>query len=58
MNRADAGHLVGDPSLVPAAVEAVRERTKLEPRIGLVLGSGLGALADSHVHLGAPAVAR
>ena len=46
MNRADAGHLVGDPSLVPAAVEAVRERTKLEPRIGLVLGSGLGALAE------------
>lgn len=29
-----------------AAAEAVRSRTKLVPRIGLILGSGLGDLAD------------
>jgi purine-nucleoside phosphorylase len=28
------------------AVRAVRERTELEPRVGLILGSGLGGLAD------------
>lgn len=30
-----------------AAVAAVRERTALVPRIGIVLGSGLGAVADA-----------
>jgi purine-nucleoside phosphorylase len=28
------------------AVRAIRERTALEPRVGLILGSGLGGLAD------------
>jgi purine-nucleoside phosphorylase len=28
------------------AVSLIRERTDLEPRVGLVLGSGLGGLAD------------
>jgi purine-nucleoside phosphorylase len=30
-----------------AAVRAIRERTELEPRVGLILGSGLGGLADA-----------
>ncbi len=46
MSRADAARPVGDPGQVPAAVRAVRERTALVPKIGLVLGSGLGALAE------------
>jgi len=33
-------------SRIREAVEAVRERTDLEPRIGLVLGTGLGGLAE------------
>ncbi|MFO7322957.1 MAG: purine-nucleoside phosphorylase [Chloroflexota bacterium] len=32
-----------------AAARVIRERTSLEPRIGLVLGSGLGHLADTLV---------
>lgn len=32
---------------VQAAVQAVRERTDIEPEVGLVLGSGLGALAEA-----------
>jgi purine-nucleoside phosphorylase len=31
---------------IDAAAERVREETALEPRVGLILGSGLGALAD------------
>ncbi|HEX7040514.1 MAG TPA: purine-nucleoside phosphorylase [Trueperaceae bacterium] len=46
MSQADAARLVGDPGQVPAAARVVRERTALVPRIGLILGSGLGALAD------------
>jgi purine-nucleoside phosphorylase len=34
---------------VDAAVGRIRESTSLEPRVGLVLGSGLGALADELV---------
>ncbi len=32
-----------------AAAEAIRTRTSLAPRVGLILGSGLGALAESVV---------
>jgi len=32
---------------VDEAVAAVRNRTRVQPRVGLVLGSGLGALADA-----------
>lgn len=32
---------------VRAAVAAIRERSELRPQIGLVLGSGMGALADA-----------
>jgi len=46
MGTADVGRLVGDPSQVQAAAAAVRERTTLKPQVGLVLGSGLGALAE------------
>jgi purine-nucleoside phosphorylase len=46
MSQADAARLVGDPGQVPVAARVVRERTALVPRIGLILGSGLGALAD------------
>ena len=31
---------------VEAAVRTIRERTDLEPRVGLILGSGLGGLAE------------
>jgi purine-nucleoside phosphorylase len=31
---------------VTAAIERIRELSEVEPRVGLVLGSGLGALAD------------
>jgi len=34
------------PALLDALEQAVRERTELVPRVGLVLGSGLGGLAD------------
>ncbi|MEO5965794.1 MAG: purine-nucleoside phosphorylase [Candidatus Limnocylindrales bacterium] len=34
------------PARLAALVEAVRARTDLVPRVGLVLGSGLGSLAD------------
>lgn len=34
------------PVTVEVAVARIRERTALEPRIGVVLGSGLGGLAD------------
>ena len=35
------------PALLDALEQAVRARTSLRPRVGLVLGSGLGGLADS-----------
>jgi inosine/guanosine/xanthosine phosphorylase family protein len=35
------------PARLDALVEAVRARTALVPRIGIVLGSGLGGLADA-----------
>jgi len=35
------------PELLAALERTVRERTDLRPRVGLVLGSGLGGLADS-----------
>ena len=35
-----------DAQQIQAAVEAIRQRTDLVPEIALVLGSGLGALAD------------
>jgi purine-nucleoside phosphorylase len=35
------------PALLTALERAVRERTSLRPRAGLVLGSGLGGLADA-----------
>jgi purine-nucleoside phosphorylase len=35
------------PTRLAALVAAVRERTDLVPRVGLVLGSGLGSLADA-----------
>ena len=34
------------PERLAALVDAVRARTDLVPRVGLVLGSGLGSLAD------------
>ena len=34
------------PARLDALVSAVRARTPLEPRVGIVLGSGLGGLAD------------
>jgi inosine/guanosine/xanthosine phosphorylase family protein len=36
----------GQPALLDALEEAVRERTDLRPLVGIVLGSGLGGLAD------------
>ena len=48
----DAPARVQPPSL-DAAVTAVRERVDLTPRLALILGSGLGALADT---LDAPTV--
>jgi purine-nucleoside phosphorylase len=53
--RADAGHgfVLGreippadQPALLAILEAAVRERTPLKPDVGLVLGSGLGSLAD------------
>ena len=35
------------PARLAALVEAVRARTDLVPRVGIVLGSGLGSLADA-----------
>jgi purine-nucleoside phosphorylase len=37
---------VDQPPRLAALVEAVRARTDLAPRVGMVLGSGLGSLAD------------
>ena len=37
------------PARIAALVEAVRARTSLSPRVGIVLGSGLGGLADDLV---------
>ena len=34
------------PARLAALVDAVRARTDLVPRVGMVLGSGLGSLAD------------
>ncbi len=41
-----ASSRIGQPDQVPETVAAVRHQTKLQPRIGVVLGSGLGPLAD------------
>jgi len=41
-----SGVMVAQPEQVADTVAAVRRHTKLEPRIGIVLGSGLGPLAD------------
>ena len=38
---------IEQPARLAALVEAVRARTDLVPRIGIVLGSGLGGLADA-----------
>src|SRR5450759_2840916 len=35
------------PALLAVLERAVQERTSLRPRVGLVLGSGLGGLADA-----------
>jgi purine nucleoside phosphorylase len=32
---------------IDEAVDAIRERTSYQPRVGLILGSGLNTLADS-----------
>jgi hypothetical protein len=32
---------------IDRAVEAIRSRSELKPEIGMILGSGLGGLADS-----------
>ena len=37
---------MGDPSQVQAAAAAVRARAALQPKVGLVLGSVLGGLAE------------
>lgn len=37
-------------SLAESAAQTILERTTLRPRVGLVLGSGLGAFADSLAH--------
>jgi purine-nucleoside phosphorylase len=37
---------VEQPARIAALVQAVRERTPLVPEVGIVLGSGLGGLAD------------
>ena len=37
------------PARIAALASAVRERTALQPRVGIVLGSGLGGLADDVV---------
>lgn len=39
-------HPADQPARIAALREAVRARTSLEPRVGIVLGSGLGGLAD------------
>lgn len=36
----------GDAATVRKAVDAVREKTRIQPVVGLVLGSGLGGIAD------------
>src|SRR5690606_32658990 len=46
MESADPTTRVGNDSNLFSTVEAVRSRTTLRPRIGLVLGSGLGAFAE------------
>ncbi len=46
MDEAGGSGRVGHLDQVEATVRAVRERTVLEPRVGLILGSGLGGLAD------------
>lgn len=38
------------PARLAALVDAVRDRTSLAPRVGLVLGSGLGDLAEATEH--------
>lgn len=42
----DPAGSVGQPHQVPETVAAIRRHTKVEPKIGIVLGSGLGPLAD------------
>ena len=40
---------IEQPARIAALVAAVQERTELEPEVGIVLGSGLGGLADDLV---------
>jgi purine-nucleoside phosphorylase len=42
-----AGHLGGDYAALAAAVEAIQRRGAPQPRVALVLGNGLGGLADA-----------
>lgn len=46
VDRAIPIHPIDQPARLDALAAAVRERTGLVPEIGLVLGSGLGGLAD------------
>lgn len=46
MDASDTRDLVGHPSRLKATVEALRGQTTLRPKVGLILGSGLGALAE------------
>jgi purine-nucleoside phosphorylase len=49
VDRARAIPPSAQPARIAALLSAVRERTSLQPRIGIVLGSGLGGLADDLV---------
>ena len=42
----EPGARVGQPGQVPETVAAIRRHTKVEPKVGIILGSGLGPLAD------------
>jgi purine-nucleoside phosphorylase len=46
IDRARAIPPSAQPARIAALLSAVRERTSLQPRVGIVLGSGLGGLAD------------
>ncbi|MFN8630845.1 MAG: purine-nucleoside phosphorylase [Chloroflexota bacterium] len=47
VNRAQPIAPADQPARLAALVAAVRQKTSLVPRVGMVLGSGLGGLADS-----------
>jgi purine-nucleoside phosphorylase len=49
VDRARAIPPSAQPARIAALVSAVRERSSLQPRVGIVLGSGLGGLADELV---------